>query len=183
VSHVVLVRHGRAAAGWNEDLDPGLDELGRQQAEVAADVLELFGPLPILSSPLRRCQETALPLALRWGVDVTIEPDVGEVQSPTDDLAERGAWLRGFMQGRWADQGAAQLEWRDRVAAALLATEGQDMVVFTHFVAINAAVSVATGDPRVVSFAPDNGSRTELKVEGGRLEVVELGGQARTVVG
>ena len=29
-------------------------------------------------------------------------------------------------------------------------------VVFSHFIAINAAVGYATGDDRVVSFRPDN---------------------------
>ncbi len=33
-----------------------------------------------------------------------------------------------------------------------------------------------------IVFAPDNCSRTELKVEGGRLEVVELGASAQTHV-
>ena len=33
---LTLVRHGRAAAGWGDDLDPGLDDLGRAQAESVA---------------------------------------------------------------------------------------------------------------------------------------------------
>ena len=33
-----LVRHGRAAASWAENLDPGLDQLGRSQALQAASV-------------------------------------------------------------------------------------------------------------------------------------------------
>ena len=63
---LILVRHGRAAAGWGADLDPGLDELGRTQAENVAKVLAPQGPLPIVTSPLRRCQETAAPLAALW---------------------------------------------------------------------------------------------------------------------
>ena len=30
MTRVYMVRHGRAAAGWNVDPDPGLDDLGRR---------------------------------------------------------------------------------------------------------------------------------------------------------
>lgn len=183
MGHVVLVRHGRAAAAWDADADPGLDEAGQRQAEQMASSLVLFGPLPLYSSPLRRCVETAGALAGRWGIDPIIDPHVGEVESPTDDLAARGGWLRAFMQQRWTEQPGPLLEWRERVVDAVrrIGSEG-DAVIVSHFVAINAVVSHATGDDRVVVFAPDNCSRTEVKVEDGRIEVVELGGQARTLV-
>ena len=32
-SHIILVRHGEASAGWSVHPDPGLSELGRMQAE------------------------------------------------------------------------------------------------------------------------------------------------------
>jgi broad specificity phosphatase PhoE len=182
VGHVVLVRHGKAAAGWSDDLDPGLDDLGRQQAEMMADALHLFGPLPLYSSPLLRCYETAEALGDRWGVEPEVTPAVGEVESPTADLAERGTWLRGFMGSTWSQQLPELVAWRDRVVDFLLSIGDQDAVVVSHFVAINAAVGAATGDDRVIVFAPDNCSRTEVKVEGGRLEVVELGVTASTHV-
>jgi broad specificity phosphatase PhoE len=182
VGHVVLVRHGKAAAGWADDIDPGLDDLGRQQAEVMADALHLFGPLPLYSSPLRRCYETAEALGDRWGVEPLVTPEVGEVASPTADLAERGAWLRSFMGSTWSQQPAELVAWRQRVVDFLLTIEDRDAVVVSHFVAINAAVGCAQGDDRVIVFAPDNCSRTELKIERGRLEVVELGATASTHV-
>jgi len=37
---IFLVRHGEAAASWGESPDPGLSELGRRQAEVAAALLK-----------------------------------------------------------------------------------------------------------------------------------------------
>lgn len=183
MGHVVLVRHGRAAAAWDADADPGLDEVGHRQAEQMASSLVLFGPLPLYSSPLRRCVETAQALGSRWGADPIVDPHVGEVESPTADLAERGAWLRAFMQQTWAEQPEPLRAWRRRVVDAVvrIGSEG-DAVVVSHFIAINAVVSHATGDERVVCFAPDNCSRTEVKVDGDRIEVVELGGQARTLV-
>jgi broad specificity phosphatase PhoE len=182
VTRLHLVRHGRAAAGWGDDLDPGLDEVGRAQAEAMAGGLD--GPLPIVTSPLRRCRETAAALARRWGVTVTVDPAVGEIRSPTDDLPERVAWLRGFMAGRWDDPGVGPelAGWRAGVVDALLALT-TDAVVVTHFVAINVAVGAATGDPRAVCFRPDNCSITVLDHDGSRLRVVSLGDEAVTAVG
>jgi broad specificity phosphatase PhoE len=182
VSRIILVRHGRAAAGWDADLDPGLDDLGREQAIAAADALHPLGPLPVYSSPLRRCRETAEPLAARWGSDITIERGVGEVESPTADLRQRGEWLRVFMAGTWAEQLPELHVWRQRVLGTLIGMEGDDAVVFSHFIAINVAVGAALDDPRVICFTPDNCSRTELRIDGGRFDVVELGGEARTRV-
>ena len=183
MGHVVLVRHGRAAAGFDAHADPGLDEAGLRQADQMASALVLFGPLPLYSSPLRRCVETAAALGARWAVEPIVDPNVGEVESPTADLAARGGWLRTFMQETWDEQPAELVAWRDRVVEAIkrIGAEG-DAVVVSHFIAINAVVGHATNDSRVVVFAPDNCSRTEVKVDDGRIEVVELGGQARTLV-
>ena len=96
-----LVRHGRAAAGFGESHDPGLDEVWRTQAEAVARELAPLGPLPILTSPLKRTRETAAPLAKLWNVQPVVEEAVAEIPSPTDNLQGRVAWLRDFMAGSW----------------------------------------------------------------------------------
>src|SRR5690606_23321457 len=98
-----LVRHGHAAAGFAAERDPGLDDLGHAQAVQVAAALATKGPLPILVSPLLRCRETAAPLEALWGTTAVVEPDVAEVVAPTDDLTERGAWLRRAMATTWAE--------------------------------------------------------------------------------
>ena len=62
-----LVRHGRAAAGWDADPDPGLDATGRGQALAVAARLAALPPRPVATSPYLRCRETAQPVADRWG--------------------------------------------------------------------------------------------------------------------
>ena len=55
MAHIHLVRHGKAAAGFGSHKDPGLDDLGRQQAEAVAAMLDARHGTqrPILfSSPL-----------------------------------------------------------------------------------------------------------------------------------
>lgn len=176
-----LVRHGRASAGWGDDPDPGLDEVGRLQAVDAAGELTGVGPLPILTSPMRRAQETAAPLATRWGGVPVVEPAVGEIPSPTPDLAERSVWLRSALRSTWADLGPDVVAWRSQLIATLLGTPG-DTVVFTHFVAINAAVAAASRAEALIVFAPANASRTVIDVDGDTLTVVALGRQADTEV-
>ncbi|MEY2568123.1 MAG: hypothetical protein QOE35_2652 [Actinomycetota bacterium] len=182
MTRLILVRHGEAAAGWGADADPGLSAEGHGQALESAATLGPLGPLPIVVSPLRRTRETARALEQQWGVTARVEPRVGEVRSPDDaDLAQRAAWLRGFMGGTWSDADARLRAWRENVLDALLALD-EDTAVVTHFIAINAAVAAATGDDRVVSFAPANCSHTVLEADKGTLRIVELGDQGLSVV-
>ena len=178
---LTLVRHGRAAAGWGDDLDPGLDDFGRTQAEQVAKTLAAQGPLPIVVSPLRRCRETAEPLATAWSLTPTVDPRVGEIESPTADLSERSAWLGTVMRSTWSGQPAELLAWRQRVLDGLLELT-TDSVVFTHFVAINVAYGAATSDDRVTCFAPDNCSITIFDSDGTTLTLLEQGEQAETRV-
>jgi broad specificity phosphatase PhoE len=57
-----------------------------------------------------------------------------------------------------------------------------DCVVFSHFIAINAAVGHATGDDRVVSFRPANCSITIMETGINTLTLLERGVEAITEV-
>ncbi|QGG94817.1 histidine phosphatase family protein [Actinomarinicola tropica] len=176
-----LVRHGAAAAGYSEDPDPGLDDMGRVQAVQVAAALATKGPLPILVSPLRRCRETAAPLEALWGATATVEAGVAEVAAPTDDLAERGAWLRRAMAGTWDELEDAPRAWRTRLLDTLAAV-GTDTVVVTHFIAINAVLGAASADDRVLVARLDNGSITTVDAGPDGFEVVSAGPIADTEV-
>ena len=180
---ITMVRHGQAAAGWGDDLDPGLSDVGLAQARAAADALASIGPQPIVASPLRRCRETAAPLAAVWNVEPAIDASVGEIVSPADQsgLEARSAWLRQAMGGTWSTLGAEHDAWRQSVLHSVRSLEC-DTVVHSHFIAINVVVGAATGDDRVVCFAPDNCSWTVVDVEDGGMSIVELGRQATTEV-
>lgn len=172
---VHLVRHGQAAAGFDADRDPGLDDLGRAQAVQVASELVTQGPLPIRTSPLRRCQETAEPLAALWGSTAVVDDAVSEVVAPTDDLAGRAEWLRGAMQGEWSSLEDEPRRWREALIDAVTSI-ATDTVVFTHFVAINAVIGAASGSDRVLVERLANGSRTVVETDGASLRVVRSGG-------
>ena len=178
---IYMVRHGKAAAGFDSHLDPGLDKLGRRQAIATAEALAPLGPLPVFSSPLARAQETAAPLAERWRVTPVIEPRVAEIPSPTEDLSERARWLRGVMADCWSDLDPGLREWRQ----AMIDCVGgytDDCVVFCHFIAINVIVGAAMGANEMIIFRPDNGSVTRILSDSGTLRVIELGREADTRV-
>lgn len=178
---IYMVRHGRAAAGFDAHHDPGLDDTGHRQATTAAQALSPLGPIAIYSSPLARARETAMPLSQRWGVEMVIEPRVAEIPSPMEDLAQRSVWLRGVMGDRWANLDEDLRLWRASLVDCLLDLK-EDSVVFCHFIAINVAVGAATNDERMISFRPDNASITRLANADGVLRVVELGREGETKV-
>lgn len=178
---IYMVRHGRADVQAPNPRDPGLDDLGRRQARETAAALAPKGPLPIHSSPFARARETAAALADLWEVQVAVEPRVAEIPFPMTDLAERGAWLRRAMAGRWSSLDDYLQAWR-RDLVDCVASLDRDCVVFCHFIAINVAAGAAQGEDRLVVFQPDNASVTVFNNDGGELRLLEFGREAATKV-
>lgn len=186
MTSVWMIRHGRPQSTWGDDADdPGLDAVGQSQARDASRALmeALPRPLRVISSPLQRCRETAQPFADALGLGVEIDPRVGEIPTPADlSKADRPAWLRAAFGATWATV-AGDLDyvaWRDGVAQAV--REHAGCAIFSHYVAINAAVSAATDDPRVLCFRPDHASITRFGLAGPKLVLLEKGREAATSV-
>lgn len=172
-----LVRHGKALTTWDDhDPDPGLDPQGRAQAEARAAELAGKGPLPLLTSPLRRTRETASALERQWKLNAQVEERIGEIPAPAGAQAQRAEWLRDVLQRRWPELDEPLGQWRTHVLEALLAL-ARDTVVVSHYVAINVAVGYALGDDRVTCFRPENCSCTVLRLQNHKLQLVELGAE------
>ncbi|WNG80255.1 histidine phosphatase family protein [Mycobacterium sp. ITM-2016-00316] len=117
VRRLVLLRHGQTE--WNAgsrmqgQLDTDLTELGREQANAAAEVLAKRQPLVIMSSDLRRALDTATALGERSGLEVSIderlrETHLGDWQGLTHlevDAVAPGARLAWRDDARWAPHG------------------------------------------------------------------------------
>ena len=129
MTRIYMVRHGHAAAAWGEDLDPGLSDNGHAQAKVAARTLQQVDLAQLLTSPLKRAQETAAPLANLLGKTVSVEPRVAEIPSPGMQLEERGPWLRGVMQSDWSSLSAELQDWRNTLVACLKEIESPPRAV------------------------------------------------------
>jgi broad specificity phosphatase PhoE len=187
MSLLYLIRHGRIADEPADPADPELGATGLQQARDAARQMQarLPGPLPILSSPMRRCRETAAPLAELWRVQPTVEPRVIEVPSPVAGAA-RQLWLKQALAASWPeleqqDPTGQIAAWRAGVREALLAQRG-DVVIVSHFVPINVIVGLALGQERVTCFRPDNASVTLVETGADGIRLVELGREMGTRV-
>lgn len=184
-----LVRHAKPAATWGEDPDPGLDTTGHGQASATAAALaQRTSPLRILTSPLRRCRETSLPLERSWNRAAEVFAPVAEIPSPPLTLAERQVWLQHAMAGTWAEMQSSAppgapdfLAWRDAVIASFTQLT-EPAVIYTHFIAINVIVGAARRSNAVVYFRPDHASVTIVETQSNGLRVVELGREANTVV-
>jgi len=180
-SHQIhLVRHAEAAQRWTEASDPALSAAGAAQARGLAEAWCEVPPLAVRSSPLRRARETAAPLAEHWQRETSIDEDFREVPGPTD-FALRPAWIEHLMVAHWRELDATVLAWRDRLWGALQALPA-GTVVFTHFMVINAVVSLLEGRERLVVFKPDYCSATVLAPEAGALRLITLGESRATRV-
>jgi broad specificity phosphatase PhoE len=177
-----LVRHAKPASTYGDSIDPGLDATGNAQAIRAADELKnLPHRLPVYTSPLRRCRETAKPLADLWGVQPAVLAEIGEVPSPPLSLKERQEWLRNAMASDWANLQASApagspdyAAWRAALLGAVRAMAG-DAVIFSHFIAINVVVGAASGSEQVLSFRPDHASVTVVDVGDDGISIRALG--------
>ena len=183
---IALVRHGRASAGWDTAVDPGLDDFGRNQADEAAKKLDLIfagQPVQIISSPLLRCQQTAKPFADLRTIPVRVCAEVAEIPSPSGvEMSGRVDWLRAAMQGTWADLGSEYVEFRDSVVKFVQLLE-TSTVVFSHFIAINAVIGYLTGNDRLVIRSLDNCSITLLdRDSAGNLRIAQTGHEADTLI-
>jgi len=85
VTTVLLLRHGRTAsnaagvlAGWTPGV--GLDDVGRGQAEAVAGRLAALPLAAIVSSPLERCQQTAVAVAGGRTLDLASDDRLGEAR-------------------------------------------------------------------------------------------------------
>ncbi len=189
---IYLVRHGRTAPQPANPRDPELGPDGQLQAHAVARALDarVQRPLPILTSPLRRCRETAAPLASLWKIEPIIEPRVAEVPSPIG--TERAVWFQQTLASSWHEvarcgnalqPGYESLlaAWRRDVAEAILACSG-DTVVFSHFVPINVLAGLALGQSRVTCLRLDHASVTVFETVAGDVRLIESGREQETTV-
>ena len=180
---LTFIRHGEAASAWGGHADPGLSEKGQAQAQAVAQVLNKLSPQPIRTSPLQRCQETAVPLAALWGQTPIITPEVAELPSLGLPLDQRAAWLQNLMKGNWSDGEPEIQAWKQSVIDYVCALEREgDQIVFSHFIAINVLAGHALGTDAVICFKPDNCSVTSFDLTDGTLTLLSQGGEAETEI-
>lgn len=164
----VLLRHGETVLtpekrfSGSGGSDPVLSAVGRRQAEAVAAALAERGTIQeIVSSPLRRCRETADAVAARLGLGVTLEEglretDFGAWEGLTyaevrerypDDL---DAWLAS-PKATPTGGGESFATVARRVAATrdklLARSQGRTVLVVTHVTPVKTLVRLALSAP------------------------------------
>jgi broad specificity phosphatase PhoE len=102
---MILLRHGqtvfnaaRATTGIDPGVvDPGLTELGRTQAEAAAEALADVGVRRLVTSPYTRAIETAAILARALALPITVDARVRERMAYACDIGT----TRSELARRW----------------------------------------------------------------------------------
>ncbi|MFD7920582.1 bifunctional RNase H/acid phosphatase [Streptomyces sp. NPDC059740] len=169
----LLLRHGETALtaqkrfSGSGGADPALSEAGRRQAEaVAAALAAGSGVQAVVTSPLRRCRETAETVAGRLGLDVQVEEglretDFGAWEGLTfAEVRERhredlDAWLRSAKAAPTGG-GESFTAVTRRVTAArdrLLARHpGRTLLLVSHVTPVKTLVRLALGAPPEALF-------------------------------
>ncbi|MFH8474996.1 bifunctional RNase H/acid phosphatase [Streptomyces sp. NPDC018000] len=169
----VLLRHGETALtpekrfSGSGGSDPELSATGRHQAERIAQSLAARGTIEeIVSSPLRRCRETAATVAARLGLEVRIEDglretDFGAWEGLTfAEVRERygpdlDAWLASAKAAptgggeSFAEVARRVAATRDRLTARYA---GRTVLLVTHVTPIKTLVRLALGAPPEAMF-------------------------------
>jgi broad specificity phosphatase PhoE len=152
---LIVMRHGQTASNASGLLlgrdDPPLNELGRRQAEALAGVPGVAGAAAVVSSPLRRCQETAALLRRPVRVDERwVEIDYGTYEGMPLREVPADVWATWRADPSWAPEGGESLVAvgvRVRAGCEELAelAAHSDVVVVSHVSPIKAAVAWALG--------------------------------------
>lgn len=164
---LILVRHALPERVENIEgiADPGLQELGHEQARRMAEWLAHEDIHHIAVSPKRRAIETAAPLAERLGIEPEIVPGLAEIDRaartyiPVEEMRrENSAHWQAILKGDWASVGFSDpAEFQREVVAAkddlLTRFPEHRIVIVAHGGTINAIVSHLIGLNRLFFFA------------------------------
>lgn len=110
----LFLRHGETE--WNAEgrvqgrLETRLSDVGRRQAEEAAERLSALRIDRIVASPLMRVRDTAERIAARQRLDVVYDPDLAECALGEAEGKTRGRWLKDYWAGRETPDGGESFE-------------------------------------------------------------------------
>ena len=182
MTDIWLVRHGEAAASFDQDTDPPLSDLGREQAARSADRLSRCVPddAQLLSSPKLRAVQTGEPFAVLRKRALDVDRRFIELPSP-GDLNERKDWIQRVLKGRWSELPESVHDWQRDIVATIQALRAPT-VIFSHFLVINTVAAHMSGEDDVLQCLPANGSVHHLRLKERSWQWVERGEMLQSVV-
>ena len=181
-SHIILIRHGEASAGWASHPDPGLSKQGRLQAKsTGKGLMDLISNYQLCSSPKKRALETMEIINHENKYSVKIDYHFTEIPSENIHKDKKNDWLINIFTRPIKDLPDTVKEWRNNLIDWLQNAEG-NFIITTHFMVINALISYIINNNVISYFHPDYASRTEILIKNGNLEQLILGDDKKTVI-
>jgi len=178
VRHAEPIRIGPEESG-GEAVDPELTRRGADQAARLGAWLALEPVHHVVSSPLRRAQETAHPVAAAHGLTVETIAGLREWDAeadhyiPMEELREsKNDQWQAMIEGRWEDYGGENPEtFRGRIVPTLDAVidshPGETVVVVCHGGVINVYLAALLGLPHHLWFDPGYTSISRVRAARG----------------
>ena len=181
-SHIILVRHGEASAGWASHPDPGLSNKGRLQAKnTGKGLIDLISHYQLCSSPKKRALETMEIINNENRYPIKIDSHFIEIPSKNIHKDKKNDWLINIFASPIEELPDAVKEWRNNLIHWLQNAEG-NFIITTHFMVINVLISSIINNNVISYFHPDYASRTEIFLKNGNLEQIILGDDKKTVI-
>ena len=177
MTKIILVRHGEASASWEKSSDPGLSNLGVNQAEECAEILFKFKDIEnfdLKSSPLKRALETGEKLKTKLNKRLSIDSTYAEIPSPGVSFKNRQKWLKEIFNKKIDELEKPQKNWRENIISEIKKIENST-IIFSHFMVINTIVGYVKKDESMVCFYPDNCSITKLNKCEDEIHLTNLG--------
>ena len=182
MTDIWLVRHGEAAAAFDQNTDPPLSDLGCEQAARSAESLSQRVPedAQLLTSPKLRAIQTGEPFAEMRGEALDIDRRFIELPSP-GALTERKDWIQRVLKGRWSELPESVHDWQRDIVETIQVLQAPT-VIFSHFLVINTVAAHMSGEDAVLQCLPANGSMHHLRVDEGSWQWIARGEMLQSVV-
>jgi len=180
---IIFIRHGEAANRWGDHPDPGLSDKGKMQSNNLLKHKELqhLEKYSFLSSPKLRAIETAKPLAKKFNKEVMIDDTFIEIPSDNIEANEKQKWLEGIIKCKNNDLPNYVKSWRKNIFDKTKSFNG-NVVVFSHFMVINALVSELAKIDRLLYFYPDYTSVVKIVMKDLKFDYFTLEGNKKTSI-
>ena len=181
--NIILIRHGEASASWGDDPDPGLSQLGENQAIELIDNNELLflENYHFISSPKSRALMTAAPIAKKYYKDVEINAVFSEIPSNGIDPKDKKDWLTKIIKTDLINLPNEVNDWRSELTKQILSIK-RDTIIFSHFMVINALIAELTNNKNLLCFYPDYTSVTKIIMNNNKVEEFYIGGERKTPI-
>ena len=181
-SHIILVRHGEASAGWATHPDPGLSKEGRLQAKITGnDLIDKVSSYKLCSSPKKRALETMEIINHENRYPVEVNSRFIEIPSDNIDKNKKNDWLGYIFTCPTDELPNSVKKWRNNLVNWLQNVEG-NYIIPSHFMVINALISYILDNNVISYFHPDYASRTEIFIKNGELVQLILGDDKKTTI-